>query len=408
MDMVTVQIASSDAEALGELYERACKLQDGFSRTHKVTVARMIKSPMKAPTIERLLAGIETVLSARGLLDDEARTLDAIRAALRAERPDDAVVAAAVMSATAARAELVAAGMPESMLPALETGDRFVASAGALTAALHDHVRARCPADRLAGWRARTAELARDGRDGFAAEEAARLVDLACRWAAERFAHDEHGGTVTLTGPLADPPSRGRLSIAHLEAAFALARTAHRSPEIAGELAHGAAWLARYWFAFHVVATRRLDRVLGYVAALPMTLDSVLAVLRAGDDARVPADRLAPCFAGQRVCVYIPSVVVRPDCERVAVKNQLRDSFVRGVRWLRDQRVVIEDLLAVGHPDGGRGLLRDHGFVPADDLEARLGDARPRLGGERRLYRLDHQPPHGVFGTMLHAVAFGG
>src|SRR5262249_14549060 len=136
--------------------------------------------------------------------------------------------------------------------------------------------------------------------------------------------------------------------------------------------------------------------------------DDVIAVLRSGDDARVPVARLARCTAGERVCMYMPSVVVRADCQRIAVKGELRKSFLSSLLWLREHGVAIEELLGVGYADGGRRLLREYGFVPAEDLEARLGASTPLLGGERRLHRLAKRPAQQSFwGAWLHQAAFG-
>jgi len=413
MVMATVQIPSDQAQALGALYERACKLQEGFADKHKVTMARLVKFAMRPLTIERLVEGIEAALPPSALSPDDAEVLRAMRSYLheqRARQLADGSRAAspAIEAAVAAYHALITAGMPPSALPAVAGDARFPATAHALITSIYNYFHARGACDRAAGWRDRADQLAAMPGDPYTTEEAARLAELACRWAADRFAEDEHHGTITLTGPLIEPAAPGRLATGHLEGAISLDHMVYQPAALVGNLAFCQRWVRRHPFAYHVVATRCLERVLGYLAILPMTLDAILGVLQAGDDARVPLDEIAGCAPGDRVCLYVPSVVVRRDCDRSAVKHQLRESLMQGLRGLRSHSVEIEAIVAVGYTDGGRSLLREHGFQVAPELEARLGARSALLGGERHLYRISKaDSPRGRYGGMLHAVAFG-
>jgi hypothetical protein len=400
----------------GELYERATRRLRGFADEHKWTMTRLTKQDMRLSTVERLVEGIMAVLSLHDLTSREQGVLHEVRDELRDACPAATIalaavklrVANAIELAGAARDKLIASGVPPAALPAVQAA-RFVASAGQLVAAIRDHFAPRCPDDRPASWVRHMAALATAADDALRAEEAASVVDLACRWAAERMAEDAHHGTQTVIGPLVERPAPGQLAVAHLEGAIALDRLAYH-PALVGDLAYGRAWLTRYPFALQVVVTRRLERVLGYLAALPMTRRALLEVLRRGDDARIPIEHVATCGAGERVYVYLPSVVVRSDCDRCEVKNQLRVSFVHGLRWLRARGVVIEALVAVGYSDHGRALLDAHGFTTATELDAGANTHSPLLGGERQLYALTRAAgrPRASLGALLYDEAFEG
>jgi hypothetical protein len=409
--MVTVQLTCEHASALGDLYERACRLQIGFADEHKVTMARLLKLAMKPGTIERLLEGIEAALSVHGLSDDEAGVLDSIRAYLRTELARKQIAHLrltnrAMAAARADRDELVVEGMPPSALPDFENGGSFVECAARVIAAIREYFRGTASGDRLDPWCARIGELARGTCDVLATEEAAQLVSLACRWASDCFKRDAQTGMTTLTGH-DESPSCPRLTTVHLEGALTLDRICYQA-SLVGDLAFVQDWLTRYPYAVHVVATASLERVLGYLTALPMTPEAIVGTLQNGNDARIPLDRIATCTRDERVQVYIPSVVIRADCDRIKVKNELRRSFARGLRWLRQRGVEIEAVVAVGYSDGGRSLLREHDFRIASELEARVGAGSALLTEGRHLYEMvKAHRPDSVLGLMLHDAAFG-
>lgn len=404
-------VSSECVTELDELYERARRLLRGFASKYKSTMSRLVKYEQQPSTIERLREGLLAVLSLHGLSEHDACVLDGVHAELRAARgardPTVPRMARALADACAARDRLIAMGGPPSLLPELEPGAALVGSARRLVTAVYEWFAVRGHDDRAAIWMARMAVLAeaeaiRD-HDALRAEEAAALVELICQWGADLLAADEHTGTQTLTGLLAAP---GPLAPTHLERVHALERSAV-DPSRVSELACRQAWLNRYPFALHVVATRRFERVLGAMTVLPITHDSFVEAMRSGDDLRVPPARLARCVPGERVYVYVPSIVLRDDCDRSKVKNELRLSFLRGLIWLRARGVVIDAIVAIGATRGGRNLLRDHDFEPATELTACVGDS-PLLGGDRQLYALYRTDvPRTPLGVILHAPAFG-
>jgi hypothetical protein len=100
-------------------------------------------------------------------------------------------------------------------------------------------------------------------------------------------------------------------------------------------------------------------------------------------------------------------VVIRVGCNRPMVKDQLRESFATSLCWLRERRVAIEALVAVGYTDAGRELLIGHGFQVATELEAELQGAALLAGG-RHVYRLIAEDrPTSRPGRQLHEAAFG-
>ncbi|HET9622177.1 MAG TPA: hypothetical protein VFP84_12475 [Kofleriaceae bacterium] len=390
-----VELSVESILALDEVYKRARTRQSGFARKYKATMARLLKQRMRPSTIERMIEAIEAVLSAHGLSEHEADVLARVRGELRPAMPplcDAPRVARAVEAARAARRALVDAGVPPSRLPDVQGGEAFLASTHRLIGAIHDHLAPRCVDDRAAAWRARIAHLEPQALDALRADEAAALVELVCRWGGERLAEDARSGTRTLTGPLPELPASERLASVHLESARAVDRCAYDT-SLVGAIALDLAWLDRYPFALHAVVTRRLDRVLGYMAVLPLTADALREVLRRDAPARAPID-LATCTPGQRVHVYLSSVVVRAECDRSHVKAQLRASFLRGLDWLHQRGVAIDALAAVASTAGGRRLLREHGFEPAAERELSL-------------YTMTRTAaPRSVLGMMLHAAAF--
>jgi hypothetical protein len=298
--------------------------------------------------------------------------------------------------------------MPSGVLPPLAESDGFVATASELIAALHRYFDCRGAGARLEPWVARLAQLAREARDLYDHEEAARLVELACRWATEQLTIDHEGGTITLPGPPADSPPHGYLTSAHIDGAIALGRNASRHEHLLGELDFDPAWLATYPFALHLVATRTYERVLGYMATLPMGVDGLSRVLRNRHDTHIPVDWIAACAPGERVHLYMASVVVRLDADRLAVKDRLRASFALAARWLRARGVAIEAIVAIGTLESGCDLLHDHGFRIATDLEAKLCDRTDALPDGRRLYEMvSAVRPPSKLGQLLYDAAFG-
>lgn len=453
----TVVMSPRKVEELDSLYRAACKRQRGFARRHRSTMTRLGKEKrVVITTVEALIADVEAVLGRASMSDDDARKLDALHAYVHAEQARDLDglrkrVDTVVVAARAEHAKLATMGLPGSAV--LVTGAPFVASAASAVAAIHDYL-AGCGADLapwtapLACWATRLRELAstpsdtgpvepraatrtrangpalpaQREREGplsidpavrellrlHAIEEAARLLEFACRIATECLARDHYAETITLAGPLVDPASPGQLSQVHLQGCIALDRWAYRQPQLIGAPEVAREWLARYPFALNVVVTRSLECVLGYLTVLPLRLDAVAEVLRCGDDAHIQGDRIAVCGVGEPMYLYIPSVVIRLDCNRRVVKNQLRASFLRALRWLRERGAEIEAIIAVGYTVSGRELLEQHGFTIADGLECRVGRGAALLDRKRRLYEMvSAVVPTTELGREIYAAAFG-